>query len=598
MSCPPQIGVRSQSPSGQKMSTIAIGKDVQQCYEAIVAGAASTSWGVFGYEGQTELKVQAVGADDLSEFPDEFSDGKLQYAFLRILEPNSKLPKFVLIGWCGDGAPRKGVFQQHFSSVASKLTGYHVQITARGEDDVSEQSILKKVEDAAGAKYSMSSPSSVFGPTTSKKPTTNSLVNQLKGQNSPSFNSRKPTLTEPRLPPSASTKPTSSRMPSFAGKKEDDWSAPKTDVHGKIPSANPEPISRTGAVEPVKSSYQPIGRPDINALRAEAQTENPSLSAQGTGTAYKPVEVPKTGSLADRMAAFTGNASKSEDTTTRPRNVSNPLASRYGGAVGGSKPAVPSGGVRESKAIGGLAKNFGSADGKTPAQQWAERKARERGESIPEPVKEAPVKATTYDEREPGESDRDGVSAIRSRFGAVSMDDAPTEAPKPVSVPTPPHMPTRAETPEPVEEHQEENEDEYEQPQVVQARAMPPLPNTGSRPVVSSMPQPPTMPGRINDDEEEEEEQEEQEKETRTPEVHYEPEREPSPDPVPVKNSFKDQLAQTIGGGGAAPMSHAVPASHTKSSKPTAKALYDYEAAEDNELSFEENTLGMSSFLI
>lgn len=49
--------------------------------------------------------------------------------------PQSSLPKFVQINWCGDGVPesRKGLFHTHSSAVANFLRGTHVVINARNE---------------------------------------------------------------------------------------------------------------------------------------------------------------------------------------------------------------------------------------------------------------------------------------------------------------------------------------------------------------------------------------------------------------------------------------------------------------------------------
>lgn len=494
-----------------------IGKDVQQAYESIVSGDKATSWAVFSYDGQTELRLQASGSEDLTEFADEFSDGKLQYAFMRVNDPNSKLPKMVLIGWCGEGAPRKGVFQQHFSSVAKQLTGYHVQITARSDEDLTEDKIMKKVEDASGAKYSVSGTASVFGATSSRKPpTTNSLVNQLKGQNAPSFNSKKPTQTEPRLPPSASSKP-SFNSPKSTIKKTDDWDAPSTNSQGAKEFKTAQQDQSEPLHETIKSSYQPIGRPDINALRAQGQSENPSLSQPTSGTSYKPVEVPKTGSLADRMSAFSGNSAPAPDNST-PRKTSNPLASRFGGAVAGTKPAIPTSNAGASKAVGGLAKNFGSEGGKTPAQLWAERKARERGESIPEPVKEAPVKAATYD-AEDRDADVD-VSTMRDRFASTSVADVPKPAQR--SIPTPIPRPAAPEPEEDIEEMTPdalEASDEEAPTQVPQAR--PPPPNMNTRPG-ATIPAPVPLPRDPSPEPEE---------------IDEEPQREASPEPEPVRRN-------------------------------------------------------------
>ena len=59
---------------------------------------------------------------------DEFSDGRIQFSFLKIKDPNTSLPKSVLIGWCGEGVPErtKGYFTSHLAAVAKVL---HVRAT-------------------------------------------------------------------------------------------------------------------------------------------------------------------------------------------------------------------------------------------------------------------------------------------------------------------------------------------------------------------------------------------------------------------------------------------------------------------------------------
>ena len=40
---------------------------------------------------------------ELSDLVDEFSDGRIQFAFVKVKDPNSGLPKCVLIAWvCGE----------------------------------------------------------------------------------------------------------------------------------------------------------------------------------------------------------------------------------------------------------------------------------------------------------------------------------------------------------------------------------------------------------------------------------------------------------------------------------------------------------------
>ncbi|KAF9954396.1 hypothetical protein BGZ70_010581, partial [Mortierella alpina] len=136
------------------------GHDLRAAYEAILRPAdpqTGDNWAMFGYDkGTNDLKVLGQGNGGLEELEDEFADGKIQYAFVRIVDPNTQLNKFILIGWCGDGVPesKKGLFNSHLADVSLFLKGYHLQINARCEADVTPAQILKRVHEGSGSKYS------------------------------------------------------------------------------------------------------------------------------------------------------------------------------------------------------------------------------------------------------------------------------------------------------------------------------------------------------------------------------------------------------------------------------------------------------------
>ena len=60
---------------------------------------------------------------ELVDLLDEFSDGKIQFAFVKIKDTNTALPKHALIGWCGEGVPErtKGYFTSHLAAVSKLL---------------------------------------------------------------------------------------------------------------------------------------------------------------------------------------------------------------------------------------------------------------------------------------------------------------------------------------------------------------------------------------------------------------------------------------------------------------------------------------------
>lgn len=70
----------------------------------------------------SDLLIHSIEGE-LVDLIDEFSDGRVQFAFLKIKDPNTSLPKSVLIGWCGEGVPErtKGYFTSHLAAVAKVL---------------------------------------------------------------------------------------------------------------------------------------------------------------------------------------------------------------------------------------------------------------------------------------------------------------------------------------------------------------------------------------------------------------------------------------------------------------------------------------------
>ncbi|XP_008944038.1 PREDICTED: drebrin-like protein, partial [Merops nubicus] len=128
---------------------------------------------LFTYEGNSnDLRVAGYargagggrGDGGLEEMLEELNSGKVMYAFCRVKDPNSGLPKYVLINWTGEGVNdvRKGACANHVSTVANFLKGAHVTINARAEEDVEPELIMEKVAKASGANYNFHKESSKF----------------------------------------------------------------------------------------------------------------------------------------------------------------------------------------------------------------------------------------------------------------------------------------------------------------------------------------------------------------------------------------------------------------------------------------------------
>ncbi|XP_033267240.1 drebrin-like protein isoform X3 [Orcinus orca] len=124
------------------------GPALQEAYEQVVNGKSPTDWALFTYEGNSnDIRVAGTGEGGLEEMVEELNSGKVMYAFCRVKDPNSGLPKFVLINW-----------------------GAHVTVNARAEEDVEPEWIMQKVARACGANYTFHGESSRFHDTGPQAP--------------------------------------------------------------------------------------------------------------------------------------------------------------------------------------------------------------------------------------------------------------------------------------------------------------------------------------------------------------------------------------------------------------------------------------------
>ncbi|GAB7352666.1 hypothetical protein MBLNU459_g3030t1 [Dothideomycetes sp. NU459] len=427
------------------------GPSIKRSYQSVVdapapSGAAAASstygqWAVFSVQAplvsafqqdsskESVLKVQSTGEGELIDLIDDFSEGRIQFAFVKVKDPNTSLPKNVLIAWCGEGVPErtKGYFGSHLGAVSKLLHGYHVQITARSDRDLTPEGIVQKVADSSGAKYgggAATTPSAASGgppPPASKPvfmPTRTGGGGAAGGFNPLGARARAapqqstdndgwgedaPQVTRSQLEKVAPAyKPTKVNMAELTSQKQEPsrFQAPSS-------SSTDRPEVVRGAYQPigkvdiaairaqakdarddrptaVKGAYEPIGKVDIAAIRAKAQAAPPSAPAPlrdtPTGASQDDQDAPPR-SLADRSAAFT----QSERLTSLPKPK---VANRFGSSTStftGTKAPTP--GAFESKPLASAApvgvagKNFADEGGKTPAQIWAEKKARQRGMS-------------------------------------------------------------------------------------------------------------------------------------------------------------------------------------------------------------------------
>lgn len=129
VNAPQPTGPASQSPTYGQWVVFSVSAPLANAFQQDAGGKESV------------LKVQTTGGEclllratspqtlrrrtegELVDLIDEFSDGRVQFAFAKVKDPNTTLPKSVLIGWCGEGVPErtKGYFTSHLATVSKTL---------------------------------------------------------------------------------------------------------------------------------------------------------------------------------------------------------------------------------------------------------------------------------------------------------------------------------------------------------------------------------------------------------------------------------------------------------------------------------------------
>ncbi|KAK5079835.1 actin binding protein [Exophiala xenobiotica] len=690
------------------------GPSISKSYQSVVnapppTGAAASSptygqWAIFSVSAplanafqdsgnkESVLKVQSTGEGEIVDLIDEFSDGRVQFAFLKLKDSNTGLPKNVLIAWCGEGVPErtKGYFTSHMTAVAKLLHGYHVQITARSDWDLTPESIIRKVADASGSKYSSNdAPPPVaaatkpavaskpaFTPTQSSGVPIRSARRSDANVDEDGWGADAPPVVRTQLEKVQSAyQPTKVNMRDLTSQKPptSSFNAPSaSDDRPDVVRGAYQPIGKVdiaeirrqgkGSGQPkddrpeiVKGSYEPVGKVDIAAIRARAQQPESSSTPEPTAPEPEPQQDDQP-SLAQRSAAF----SQASPLTSMPKPK---VVNKFGGSSAFTGTKAPTPGGFESKPaapaapVGSASRTFADQGGKTPAQIWAEKKARERGASgsgsaIPSsaytgatPIAEQKSGNTGWEsgyagkkwgsvetnktgrssiaeqrtgepqaeEEEAPSTPASGISSIRDRFSGAapmgapapsSFDRAPPPAPEPETSTKPnrgipiPGLPATQQRQEQEEEEEEEEEEERPSasgippPPAVPRSPTPETPERESSPIRVANPvskshpvqdaheevtsPPSAMPtqslGRI----------------TSGPQQDEDDEPENGPDP----GRFASQAAAASGLGGApeAPPSPAADGAETDNGE-RARAEYDYEAQEDNEVSFTEGEI-------
>lgn len=323
-------------------------KSIKEAYEKVVRGNSDATYSIFSVDKNGVLQTTNVSSGPLNEFIEEFSDGIIQFGMARVTVPGSDVSKNLLLGWCPDNAPAKSrlSYAANFAEISKVLSGYHVQITARDQDDLDVEEFVTRVAAAAGARYTAHASSTVYP----KKPSSLNHLMEGRSLSKPFKPASKPSPIGSSGQPAAKI----NRKPAIPGSDDDDGWAGEKELEERDLDVKP--------LESVPSAYKPtkVNITELRLQKSDTVSSKPITVSSNTQSFEEPSD--------GRLTAL-----------PKPR-VGGSVASRYkataetdsAGTAFGAKPIVNS--KQKNNVLGGLSRDFGSSGGKTPAQLWAEKK--------------------------------------------------------------------------------------------------------------------------------------------------------------------------------------------------------------------------------
>ncbi|XP_063697165.1 drebrin-like protein [Culicoides brevitarsis] len=260
---------------------------ILDAYKDVLSDSSETDWLLLGYEGTTNvLKVISKGDGGLMELQEDLNAGKVLYGFIKILEPEAQVTKYVLLHWQGEASPnsRRAVSASHLLQVKSLLKGASIEISATNEDDIDEDKILEKLRKIVAT----------IGFTKATKEVSSPVVEEKPKQFVPS-----PVRSPIKIPPPAPVSPPPAKKV---------VEKPKSPQKIVSPFLNPTISTPTTTNEPAKpqngSSNGDSGPSHVNKIRAMFSQQKQDEAAASNGDAMtkkQPPAKPIRNSIARKM---------------------------------------------------------------------------------------------------------------------------------------------------------------------------------------------------------------------------------------------------------------------------------------------------------
>lgn len=132
--------------------------EITKAWRKVVDEKDSQNWALFGYEANTNIiNLMSTGSNGLEGLVRELNCSLVQYAFCRVLNKDINLNKLILINWQGDSAPlsRKGLCASHVGDVVDYFKGCTQTITIRNDDEATQEYLMEQILKSSHSRYNL-----------------------------------------------------------------------------------------------------------------------------------------------------------------------------------------------------------------------------------------------------------------------------------------------------------------------------------------------------------------------------------------------------------------------------------------------------------
>ncbi|CAF3337092.1 unnamed protein product [Rotaria socialis] len=131
-------------------------EEIQQAWQDVRNDAAETNWVLLTYGDNGEIILCGKGSGGLNEMRKKLKDNQIYVGVIRVRavdDYGSQRAKFVYINYVGVAVPtlRAARASMHKHDFERLFNGYHIQIYANAQEELSEDNIIATLQACAGA---------------------------------------------------------------------------------------------------------------------------------------------------------------------------------------------------------------------------------------------------------------------------------------------------------------------------------------------------------------------------------------------------------------------------------------------------------------